>query len=94
LIKQAQTKTKRRSESPAFSEYGPSQVKKRRGTEAELDPTEGFPTDAFSPIENLNFEGVENLQNLFNVDPNEVFSADSLLWNDYATMNVLQNPQP
>jgi hypothetical protein len=94
LIKQAQTKTKRRSESPAFSEYGPSQVKKRRGTEAELDPTDGFPSDAFSPIGSLNFEGVENLQNLFNVDPNEVFSADSLLWNDYATMNVLQNPQP
>ena len=94
LIKQAQIRSKRRSESPSFSEYGPAHVKKRRPTEDETARADSLTGDSFAQIDNLTFEGFENLQNLFNVDPNEVFTADSLLWNDYATIGVLQNPQP
>lgn len=92
LIKQAKVRSKRRSESPSFSEYGPAQIKKRRPTETGHTPTDPLDDDPFTQIDNLNFEGVENLQNLFNIDPNEVFTADSLLWNDYATIGALRNP--
>ena len=94
LIKQAQIRSKRRSESPSLSEYGPAQIKKRRPTETAHASTDSLDDDPFTQIDNLNFEGVENLQNLFNIDPNEVFTADSLLWNDYATIGALRNPQP
>ena len=95
LIKQVQqTRSKRRSESPSFSEYGRSQVKKRRPTESEYISPDALPSNPFADIDNLNFEGIENLQNLFNADPSEVFTAESLLWNDYATLGALQNPQP
>lgn len=92
LLKQAQTKSKRRSESPSFSEYGPAQIKKRRPTEAELGPTDSIAIDPYAQLHDFNFEGVENLQNLFNADPSEVFTAESLMWNDYATIGVLRNP--
>ena len=94
LVKQASSRSKRRSESPAFSDCGPAQIKKRRPTETEQTSTDSLARDPFAQIDALNFEGIENLQNLFNVDPNEVFTADSLLWNDYATIGALQNPQP
>jgi hypothetical protein len=94
LIKQAQTRSKRRSESPSFSEYGPAVTKKRRPTATEQVSSDSLVADAYTSIDNLNFDGVENMQNLFNVDPSEVFTADSLLWNDYATIGVLQNSQP
>ena len=93
LIKQAQVRSKRRSESPSFSEYGPAQTKKRRPTETEHTSTESLTDDPTVQIGDLNFEGFENLQNLFNVDPSGVFTADSLLWNDYATIGALRNPQ-
>ena len=84
LLKQTRRNKKRPNQSVATDAQHTGRSRKRRSTAAEASMS----TDPYSPV---SFDQLEATPDSFDFESNDPFLVDDLLWNDYNTIELIQN---